>query len=171
MSDEPKCGPCADGRPCADHPRPPVSDQTSSPETWVCRASHVAYGYCTSPVGVLPGHGACGPAVPPAPTPEPPLSIADSDDPSPWADHPPTPSPVSPEDGEGVRSQTEQWFVVHHNQIRALRFAQFPIERLARASIAACTCGPHTLRHTVITTYTASDETEFVAARPSGAVS
>lgn len=71
MSDEPKCGPCADGRPCADHPRPPVSDQTSSPETWVCRASHVAYGYCTSPVGVLPGHGACGPAVPPAPTPEP----------------------------------------------------------------------------------------------------
>ena len=68
-----------------------------------------------------------------------------------------------PVDG-GERSQSEQWFVVHHNQIRSLRFGTFPIERLARASIAACTCGPHTLRHTVTTTYTASTTEEFVAA-------
>jgi len=98
-----------------------VSDQTPSPETWVCRASHVAYGYCTSPVGVLPGHGAYGPAVPPAPTPEPPLSIADSDDPSPWADHPPTPSPVSPEDGvaliaaERLRQISEEGWTPEHD--------------------------------------------------------
>jgi hypothetical protein len=68
-----------------------------------------------------------------------------------------------PVDG-GERSQSEQWFVVHHNQLRSLRFGTFPIERLARASIAACTCGPHTLRHTVTTTYTASTTEEFVAA-------
>jgi hypothetical protein len=61
-------------------------------------------------------------------------------------------------------TESEQWFVVHHNQIRSLRFGTFPIERLARASIAACTCGPHTLRHTVTTTYTASTTEEFVAA-------
>ena len=79
----------------------------------------------------------------------------------------PTAPPVGeerrPVDG-GERSQSEQWFVVHHNQLRSLRFGTFPIERFARASIAACTCGPHTLRHTVTTTYTASTTEEFVAA-------
>ena len=69
---------------------------------------------------------------------------------------------------EGERSQSEQWFVVHHNQIRPLRFGTFPIERLARASIAACNCGPHTLRHTVTTTYTASTTDEFVTAADRG---
>lgn len=76
---------------------------------------------------------------------------------------PPVGEERRPVDG-GERSQSEQWFVVHHNQIRSLRFGTFPIERLARASIAACTCGPHTLRHTVTTTYTASTTEEFVAA-------
>jgi len=76
---------------------------------------------------------------------------------------PPVGEERRPVDG-GKRSQSEQWFVVHHNQIRSLRFGTFPIERLARASIAACTCGPHTLRHTVTTTYTASTTEEFVAA-------
>ena len=76
---------------------------------------------------------------------------------------PPVGEERRPVDG-GERSQSEQWFVVHHNQIRSLRFGTFPIERLARASIAACTCGPHTLRHTVTTTYTASTTEGFVAA-------
>jgi hypothetical protein len=88
------------------------------------------------------------------------------------ATYEPAVAPASPPHGDsgrrpvdgGERSQSEQWFVVHHNQIRSLRFGTFPIERLARASIAACTCGPHTLRHTVTTTYTASTTEEFVAA-------
>ena len=120
-----------------------MSDPSPSGETWVCRA---AKGYtrcdilpCT--VRGYPEHKRCGP-------------VPSSDTPS---------DERRPVDG-GERSQSEQWFVVHHNQIRSLRFGTFPIERLARASIAACTCGPHTLRHTVTTTYTASTTEEFVAA-------
>ena len=118
-----------------------MSDPSPSGETWVCRANPAVYGVCTSPVGAIPGHNGCGP-------------VPSSDTPS---------DERRPVDG-GERSQSEQWFVVHHNQIRSLRFGTFPIERLARASIAACTCGPHTLRHTVTTTYTASTTEEFVAA-------
>lgn len=58
---------------------------------------------------------------------------------------------------EGKRRQTVQWSVIHHNQIRALRFGTFPVERMARASVVACTCGPHSLRRTVTTTYTATE--------------
>lgn len=91
-----------------------------------------------------------------------PLIVA-ANQPQPTPPPPPVGEERRPVDG-GKRSQSEQWFVVHHNQIRSLRFGTFPIERLARASIAACTCGPHTLRHTVTTTYTASTTEEFVAA-------
>lgn len=153
MSDEPKCGPCADGRPCADHPRPPVSDQTPSPERpegWFagfgerwCRA----HGWdaatadddpwlCERPVGHDGPHevediaiSRWADAAPPAPTPEPRRATVckhpehapgvgeshchcwlnledpccwcgsdeDSADPCP---NRPTPSPVSPEDGD-----------------------------------------------------------------------
>ena len=57
---------------------------------------------------------------------------------------PPVGEERRPVDG-GERSQSEQWFVVHHNQIRL------------QAAIDA-------LRHTVTTTYTASTTEEFVAA-------
>jgi len=118
-------------------------DRNSAPsgETWVCTAANALTSPCTERRPHDFGGSTCGP-------------VPSSDTPS---------DERRPVDG-GERSQSEQWFVVHHNQIRSLRFGTFPIERLARASIAACTCGPHTLRHTVTTTYTASTTEEFVAA-------
>lgn len=80
-----------------------------------------------------------------------------------------SPDPRSPEDGaveRGERSEHERWFVIHVNQISALRFAEFPVERLARASVAACNCGPHQIRKTTTVTYTDHGELELVPATP-----
>lgn len=52
------------------------TDPHPTGDEWVCVADHDAYGYCTGPVGAIPGHNGCGEAPSPRPAPGSPVPEA-----------------------------------------------------------------------------------------------